>query len=79
MSWFLIKLIRAYQFLLSPWFGSGCRFNPTCSSYAIEAIKQWGSLRGTWLAIKRISRCHPWSEGGHDPVGQNPKRNSAKN
>jgi len=79
MSWFLIKLIRAYQYLLSPWLGSGCRFNPTCSSYAIEAIKQWGPLRGAWLAVKRISRCHPWSEGGHDPVAQNPKRNSAKN
>lgn len=79
MSWILIKLIRAYQFVLSPWVGSNCRFNPTCSNYAIDSVKQWGALRGGWLALKRIGRCHPWSDGGHDPVPQNPKHNSEEN
>ena len=60
--------IRAYQVVLSPLLGPNCRYYPTCSQYAIDAIETHGSLRGTWLAIKRISRCHPWHEGGFDPV-----------
>ena len=60
--------IRAYQVVLSPLLGPNCRYYPTCSQYAIEAIETHGSLRGTWLAIKRISRCHPWHEGGFDTV-----------
>jgi uncharacterized protein len=72
ISWFLIKILRAYQFLISPWLGSNCRFHPTCSAYAIEAIRQWGPLRGSWMAIRRVGRCHPWSDGGDDPVP--PKR-----
>ena len=64
----LIAPIRAYRYLLSPWLGSACRFTPTCSAYAIEAIETWGAGRGSWLALSRISRCHPWCPGGHDPV-----------
>jgi uncharacterized protein len=66
---FVLKiLIRAYQLVLSPLIGPSCRFYPSCSHYAIEAIETHGSLRGAWLTIKRISRCHPWHEGGFDPV-----------
>jgi putative membrane protein insertion efficiency factor len=66
---FVLKfLIRGYQLALSPLLGPNCRYYPTCSQYAIEAMETHGSLRGTWLAIKRISRCHPWHEGGFDPV-----------
>ena len=66
---FVLKiLIRAYQLVLSPLIGPSCRFYPSCSQYGIEAIDTHGALRGTWLTIKRISRCHPWHEGGFDPV-----------
>ena len=61
-------LIRAYQLVLSPLLGPSCRFYPSCSHYALEAIDTHGAWRGTWLTIKRISRCHPWNEGGFDPV-----------
>ena len=64
----LIGIIRAYQYLLSPWWGNHCRFTPTCSHYAVEALERHGTLAGLWLAIKRILRCHPWSAGGYDPV-----------
>ena len=64
----LIAVIRAYQYLLSPWWGSNCRFTPTCSHYAIEALERHGALGGIWLATRRILRCHPWSAGGYDPV-----------
>lgn len=64
----LILPIRAYRLLLSPWLGSACRFNPTCSAYAIEAIEGHGAARGSYLATRRILRCHPWCAGGHDPV-----------
>jgi putative membrane protein insertion efficiency factor len=66
---FVLKfLIRAYQVALSPLLGQNCRFYPSCSHYAIEAIEEHGALRGVWLTVKRISRCHPWHEGGFDPV-----------
>jgi putative membrane protein insertion efficiency factor len=66
---FVLKiLIRVYQVALSPLIGPNCRYYPTCSQYAIEAIEIHGSLLGTWLTIKRISRCHPWHAGGFDPV-----------
>ena len=61
-------LIRGYQLALSPLFGPRCRFYPSCSHYALEAIDTHGAWRGTWLTIKRISRCHPFNEGGFDPV-----------
>lgn len=64
----LIGIIRAYQYLLSPWWGSQCRFTPTCSHYAVEALERHGALSGSWLAARRILRCHPWSAGGYDPV-----------
>jgi uncharacterized protein len=66
---FVLKfLIRGYQLAISPLLGPRCRFYPSCSHYAIEAIETHGPLRGVWLTIKRISRCHPWHEGGLDPV-----------
>ena len=68
MARLLQFLIRAYQLLLSPFLGSHCRFTPSCSAYAVEAIEQHGALRGSWLAIKRIGRCHPFCDGGYDPV-----------
>jgi len=64
----LILAIRGYRYLLSPWWGNQCRFDPTCSEYAMRAIEERGALRGTWLAMRRISKCHPWHHGGFDPV-----------
>jgi len=63
-----IGLIRLYQLLISPWLGSNCRYQPTCSQYGIEAFKKHGVFRGGWLTIKRISSCHPWGASGYDPV-----------
>ncbi len=68
MRWLVIQLIKAYRLLLSPWVGGHCRFHPTCSCYAITAIERFGVLRGSALAARRLSRCHPWHEGGIDPV-----------
>jgi putative membrane protein insertion efficiency factor len=66
---FVLKfLIRGYQLAISPLLGPRCRFYPSCSHYAMEAIETHGAGRGVWLTIKRISRCHPWHEGGFDPV-----------
>jgi putative membrane protein insertion efficiency factor len=64
----LVALVRGYQWLLSPWWGGQCRFTPTCSRYAVEALARHGGARGTWLAFKRVLRCHPWGGGGFDPV-----------
>jgi hypothetical protein len=61
-------LIRAYQLAISPLLGPKCRFHPSCSSYALEAVERFGVLRGGWLALRRIGRCHPWHPGGFDPV-----------
>jgi putative membrane protein insertion efficiency factor len=63
-----VTLIKLYQYLLSPWVGSHCRFYPTCSEYAKTAIETHGVLRGSWLAARRLLRCHPWHPGGADPV-----------
>jgi putative membrane protein insertion efficiency factor len=64
----LIGFIRAYQLILSPWLGPRCRFYPSCSCYAHAAIEKHGALRGGWLALRRLLRCHPFNEGGYDPV-----------
>ena len=64
----LLWTIRAYQLLVSPWLGPRCRFYPSCSCYAHAAIEQHGALRGGWLALRRLLRCHPFNEGGYDPV-----------
>ena len=63
-----IALIKLYQLIISPWLGSQCRFTPTCSHYAIEALKKHGPVKGLWLAIERIVRCNPWGGHGNDPV-----------
>jgi putative membrane protein insertion efficiency factor len=64
----ILLLIRGYRYLLSPWLGNNCRFYPSCSSYAEEAISEHGVVRGSWLTLKRLGKCHPWHDGGLDPV-----------
>lgn len=64
----LIGLVKAYRLLLSPWLGQSCRFEPTCSVYAIEALERHGAAKGSYLTLHRIARCQPWCQGGHDPV-----------
>ena len=68
MKRILLGMIAGYRLLLSPLTGPSCRFYPTCSAYAAEAIEKHGALRGSWLAVKRILKCHPWHPGGVDPV-----------
>ncbi len=68
LSWPLIGLVKLYRVAISPWLGMNCRFQPSCSEYAIEALKKYGVFKGSWLAAKRIGRCHPWGGSGYDPV-----------
>lgn len=68
MKTIFLALIRAYQYTLRPMLGSNCRFYPSCSDYAREAIEKHGALRGLWLAVRRVARCHPYHPGGFDPV-----------
>ncbi|TXL57400.1 membrane protein insertion efficiency factor YidD [Aeromicrobium terrae] len=68
MKHLLIWALRAYRFAISPLYGQVCRYHPTCSAYALEAVETHGALRGTWLAARRVARCHPWAAGGLDPV-----------
>lgn len=63
----LVAMIRGYQIFISPMLGQSCRFTPTCSAYAIAAIRKHGPIRGGWASVKRILRCHPWDPGGYDP------------
>lgn len=68
MKHVLIGLLKAYRFAISPLYGQVCRYHPSCSAYALEAVTVHGSVRGSWLAVRRIARCNPWSRGGYDPV-----------
>jgi putative membrane protein insertion efficiency factor len=70
----LVLAVRGYRYFLSPLLGPSCRFHPSCSAYAEEALARHGALRGTWLAVRRLCRCGPWNPGGHDPVpGSGPR------
>lgn len=64
----LVPLLRAYRYAISPLLGPSCRFHPSCSEYAIEALQRYGAIRGGWLAVRRLLRCHPWHPGGYDPL-----------
>jgi uncharacterized protein len=68
LSYPLILLIRIYQLIISPWLGPKCRFTPSCSVYAVDALKKYGLLKGGFMAFRRVSSCHPWGRHGHDPV-----------
>ncbi len=72
----LILMIRGYKYLISPLMANHCRFHPTCSSYAEMAIREHGALKGSWLALRRLGKCHPWHPGGIDPVP--PRKNESK-
>ena len=67
-AWLLALPVRAYRLLLSPWIGHHCRYTPTCSAYALEALRRHGALKGGWLTLRRLSRCHPWGGFGVDDV-----------
>jgi putative membrane protein insertion efficiency factor len=73
----LMTLVRGYQVFVSPLLGQTCRFYPSCSAYAIEALRQHGALRGTWLTVRRLARCHPWNPGGVDLVPRADRADSA--
>ncbi|NMM13818.1 MAG: membrane protein insertion efficiency factor YidD [Rhodoferax sp.] len=64
----LISLVKGYRLLLSPWLGSACRFEPTCSAYSLQALQRHGAAAGSYLTLARLARCHPWCAGGEDPV-----------
>lgn len=68
LAWPLIAIVVLYRLLISPWLGNHCRFHPSCSRYALDALRRHGAFQGAWLAARRISRCHPWGGTGHDPV-----------
>jgi len=68
MQRLLIALVRGYRLLLGPWLGGSCRFEPTCSAYAVQALQQHGAAKGSYLTLRRIARCQPWCDGGCDPV-----------
>jgi uncharacterized protein len=64
----LLWLLRAYRLIISPLYGQVCRYHPSCSAYALDAVSRFGATKGSWLALRRISRCHPWASGGYDPI-----------
>ncbi len=68
LEWLLRLLVRFYQLCISPLFPPSCRFTPTCSEYAMQALRKYGPFKGLWLTVKRLSRCHPWGGSGYDPV-----------
>ena len=65
---FLLALVRGYRLLLSPWLGSACRFEPSCSIYSLQVLERHGAVGGSYLTLCRLARCHPWCQGGHDPA-----------
>ena len=79
MRTILIAFVKVYRFVLSPFIGQHCRFTPTCSQYAIEAIEEYGAMKGSWMAVRRLSKCHPFHTGGWDPVPENPVNTKSKN
>ncbi len=74
LGYLVILPVRFYQVAISPMFSPSCRFQPTCSNYMIEAVREWGLIKGTWLGLRRISKCHPWGPHGHDPVPKKQKK-----
>ena len=72
----LVLFIRGYQLIISPILGSNCRFMPTCSEYAMESLKEYGLIKGTFLSIKRIGKCHPWGRHGYDPIPTKMEKNN---
>lgn len=68
MKWILIGLLRIYRAVISPIYGPVCKYHPSCSMYALQAVTRFGAVRGSWLAVRRVIRCNPWSDGGYDPV-----------
>jgi putative membrane protein insertion efficiency factor len=68
MKFFILDLLKLYKTLLSPFLPPSCRFTPTCSEYTMQAVDKYGAIRGSWMGVKRICRCQPFCEGGHDPV-----------
>ncbi|MPZ94201.1 MAG: membrane protein insertion efficiency factor YidD [Propionibacteriales bacterium] len=68
MKYLLIGPLRLYRAFVSPLYGQVCRYHPSCSAYALDAVTQHGSIKGSWLALRRLARCHPWAAGGYDPV-----------
>jgi len=73
----LVTLVKGYRLLLSPWLGSSCRFEPTCSAYSLQALQQHGAAKGSYLTLYRLARCHPWCNGGYDPVPPSARRGPA--
>ncbi|PKO60019.1 MAG: membrane protein insertion efficiency factor YidD [Betaproteobacteria bacterium HGW-Betaproteobacteria-18] len=78
MARLLIGLVKAYRLFLSPWLGSSCRFEPTCSVYALQALQRFGAAKGSYLMLRRIGRCHPWCDGGLDPIPEASSKDSSR-
>lgn len=79
MAWPLMALVAVYRFAISPWLGANCRYEPSCSAYALEALRRHGAFRGVWLTVNRIGRCHPWGGSGYDPVPPVAEEDDAEN
>jgi len=78
LNYIFIFPVKIYQYTISPLLGNNCRHQPTCSQYTIEAIQTWGPIKGIWLGMKRISKCHPWGTHGHDPVPARKEKTTCK-